>query len=50
MKVDQKDIEIVNRWRTVEQAKRVRPSRPMYQHYAQLDQLIQLFLRYTSNT
>jgi len=49
MKVDRKDIDVVNRWRTVEQAKGSRPSRSMHQHYAQLDQLIKPFIRYTSN-
>ena len=47
-KIDTKDIEVVNRWRTVEEAKGKRPSRPMYQHYAQFELLLDPFIRYTS--
>jgi len=46
-KVDTKDIDVVNRWRTVEEAQGRRPSRAMRNHYAQLDQLLDPFLRYT---
>jgi len=46
-KIDDKDIEVVNRWRTVEEAQGKRPNRSMMHHYAQLDQLIEPFLRYT---
>jgi len=46
-KVDSKDIDVVNRWRTVEAAQGKRPNRSMMHHYAQLDQLIEPFLRYT---
>jgi hypothetical protein len=46
-KVSQTDIDVVNRWESVEQAKGLRPSQPMRQHYAQLELLIEPFLRYT---
>ena len=46
-RIDDKDIDVVNRWRTVEEAQGKRPNRSMMQHYAQLDQLIDPFLRYT---
>jgi len=45
--LEDKDIDIVNRWRTVEEARGKRPNRSMMHHYAQLDQLIKPFLRYT---
>jgi len=45
--VDDKDIDVVNRWRTVEEAQGKRPNRSMMHHYAELDQLINPFLRYT---
>ena len=48
MKIDTKDIDVVNRWRTVEEARGKRPSRPMHQHYAQLELLVDPFLRYTT--
>ena len=41
------DVDIVNRWKTVESAKGSVPNRPMQQHYAQLDLLLGPFLRYT---
>jgi len=47
-KVDKNDVDIVNRWRTVEEAQGKRPSRPMRQHYAQFELLLGPFLRYTS--
>ena len=47
MKIDQTDIDVVNRWKTVEKAKGSRPSRPMRQHYADFSLLIDPFLRYT---
>ena len=47
-KVSPSDIDVVNRWRSVEQAKGKRPSRQMKQHYAQLELLICPFLRYTN--
>jgi hypothetical protein len=47
MNVADKDIDVVNRWKSVEKAKGTRPSRPMRQHYAQLSLLIEPFLRYT---
>jgi len=47
-KIDSKDIDVVNRWRTIEQARGQRPcSMQMQQHYAQLDQILAPFLRYT---
>jgi len=42
------DINIVNRWKTVEDAKGKKPSRSMHLHYAQLELLVAPFLRYTS--
>ena len=47
VKVDLKDQQIVNRWRTVEKAGGKRPSMPMHMHYAQFDELLKPFLRYT---
>jgi hypothetical protein len=41
------DIRVVNRWQKVEKAKVRRPSYDMTQHYAQVDLLIDCFLRYT---
>jgi hypothetical protein len=41
------DIRVVNRWQKVEKAKGQRPSYDMMQHYAQVDLLIDCFLRYT---
>jgi len=41
------DIRVVNRWQKVEKAKGQRPSYGMTQHYAQVDLLIECFLRYT---
>lgn len=46
-KLDSDDIEIVNRWRTVELAKGKRPQCGMKQHYADIQVLIEPFLRYT---
>jgi len=48
MKVAKNDVEIVNRWRTVEEARGRRPNRPMRHHYAQFDLLLDPFIRYTS--
>jgi hypothetical protein len=47
MKVGRNDIDVVNRWKTLEQADGNRPHRPMRQHYAELELLIGPFLRYT---
>ena len=47
-KVSPSDIDVVNRWRSVEQAKGKIPSRQIKQHYAHLELLICLFLRYTN--
>ena len=46
-KVSESDVDIVNRWKTLETAEGSRPGRPMRQHYAQLDLLMKPFLRYT---
>lgn len=43
------DINVVNRWKTIEDAKGKKPSHPMHLHYAQLEFLIDPFLRYTSS-
>jgi hypothetical protein len=45
--ISQTDIDVVNRWQAVEKAKGSRPSRPMRQHYAELELLLKPFLRYT---
>jgi hypothetical protein len=41
------DIRVVNRWHKVEKAAGQRPSYDMSQHYAQIDLLVDCFLRYT---
>lgn len=41
------DIRVVNPWQKVEKAKGQRPSYDMPQHYAQIDLLVDCFLRYT---
>jgi hypothetical protein len=41
------DICVVNRWSKVEKAKGQRPTFEMSQHYAQIDLLVDCFLRYT---
>ena len=41
-------IDIVNRWRQAENAKGKRPTHVMRQHYAEVDVLLQPFLRYTT--
>jgi hypothetical protein len=46
-KVAQADIDVVNRWQTIERAAGSRPNRPMRQHYAELELLLKPFLRYT---
>jgi hypothetical protein len=45
--VAQPDIDLVNRWKTVEKADGSRPNRPMRQWYAEFGLLIAPFLRYT---
>jgi hypothetical protein len=45
--VSQSDINLVNRWHTVETAQGNRPNLPMSQHYAQVELLLKPFLRYT---
>jgi hypothetical protein len=47
MKVAAADIDVVNRWKSVERADGNRPQRPMRQHYAELELLLGPFLRYT---
>ena len=47
-KVNESDIDIVNRWKTLNTAKERRPGRAMRQNYAQLELLMEPFLRYTS--
>ena len=46
-KVSSADIDVVNRWKMVERAKGRVPGMSMQQHYAQFDQLLGPFLRYT---
>ena len=47
MKVSKIDINVVNRWSSVENAQGKKVSLPMHQHYAQLELLLKPFLRYT---
>jgi hypothetical protein len=47
LKVDKDDIDVVNRWKTVERARGTWPPRPMRQHYADMSLLVKPFLRYT---
>jgi hypothetical protein len=42
------DIDMINRWHSIEQSKGNRPFRPMYQHYAQVELLVKPYIRYTS--
>jgi hypothetical protein len=44
------DIKVVNRWHKVKKAKGQRPTFEMFQHYAQIDLLVNCFLRYTEAT
>ena len=46
-KVAMNDIDVINRWKTVEAAKGKRPSRPMRQHYAEVGDLVNPFVRYS---
>ena len=46
-KVSSTDQQVVNRWRTVETADRKRSNLPMHLHYAQMEELLHPFLRYT---
>ena len=46
--LDADDVDIVNRWRTVELGKGKRPQRAMRHHYADVQILLDPFLRYTS--
>ena len=45
-KVDQTDIDIVNKWEHMGLMKR-KTSQPMRQHYAQFELLVKPFIRYT---
>jgi hypothetical protein len=45
--VSQSDINLVNRWHTIEADHGNRPNLPMAQHYAQVELLLKPFLRYT---
>ena len=45
--LDSDDVDIVNRWRTVELGKGKRPQRTMRHHYADIQILLDPFLRYT---
>ena len=47
VKVAQPDIDLVNRWKSVEKADGSRPARPMRQWYAEFSLLLAPFLRYT---
>ena len=46
-KVSKTDIEIVNRWRSIETSKGRKPHMPMHLHYAQIGELLNPFLRFT---
>lgn len=46
-KLKKDDVYIVNLWRGVETAKGKRPKRLIKQHYADVEVLLQPFLRYT---
>jgi hypothetical protein len=45
--VSKADIDVVNRWHTIEASKGNRPNLPMQKHYAQTELLLKPFLRYT---
>jgi len=47
--VSSNDIDVVNRWKTLEAAKGKKPGRSMRQHYAEFSLLKEPFLRYTSS-
>ena len=47
VKISKTDMEIVNRWRAVETAAGNRPNLPMHIHYAQVEELLGHFLRFT---
>jgi len=46
--VSSTDIDVINRWKSVEVGKGKKPNRPMRQHYTEISELTQPFLRYTS--
>lgn len=46
-KVSLTDQQVVNRWRAFETAAGKRPALPMHMHYAQMEELLEPFLRYT---
>ena len=45
--VSANDIDVVNRWKTIESSKGRKPNRPMRQHYAEVGELKDPFLRHT---
>ena len=45
--VDPRDINVVNRWRQIENAKGRKPNLDMHQHYAEFQFLMKPFMRYT---
>ena len=47
MNVSASDIDVINRWKTVEAAKGKKPNRLMRQYYAEVSELKNPFLRYT---
>lgn len=47
VKIAKTDMETVNRWRSVETAAGKRPNLPMHIHYAQVEELLGPFLRFT---
>ena len=47
-KIAKTDVEIVNRWRAVETAAGKRPYLPMHIHFAQVEELLGPFLRFTN--
>mmetsp|Transcript_1680 Transcript_1680/g.2405 ORF Transcript_1680/g.2405 Transcript_1680/m.2405 type:complete len:128 (-) Transcript_1680:520-903(-) len=46
-KVSSSDIDVANRWRTIEEAQGKKPGRSMRQYYAQVNLLLEPFLKYT---
>ena len=47
-KMRKKDIDVVNRWKTVENSKGRKPKMAMKHHYADVQVLLDPFLRYTA--
>ena len=46
-KLNKDDVDIVNRWKSVEAAKGKRPKLAMKQHYADVQVILKPFLSYT---